>query len=178
MGFTALALAGACCPDGVLCYDDGGAPCGGDLEVVCPPGQYCDFGDGSCGASNALGLCALLPQECPAIFGPVCGCDGNTYGNDCEAAAAGVSVAFSGPCDTEGDACGGQLGTPCNAGEYCRFPIGTCGAADRTGVCSALTDEAVCPEIFAPVCGCDDRTYGNSCEADAAGVSIATEGEC
>jgi hypothetical protein len=78
--------------------------------------------------------------------------------------------------DSTGNACGGLEGLQCAKDQYCQFPIGTCGAADQTGTCELKPE--VCAQIYSPVCGCDDKTYGNDCEAAGAGVSIVSQGEC
>ena len=36
----------------------------------------------------------------------------------------------------------------------------------------------ICLTLYAPVCGVDGVTYGNSCNAEAAKVEVAYEGEC
>tara|TARA_B100002019_G_scaffold185027_1_gene159750 strand:+ start:282 stop:497 length:216 start_codon:yes stop_codon:yes gene_type:complete len=41
-----------------------------------------------------------------------------------------------------------------------------------------ISPDAVCVEIYDPVCGCDDVTYSNACYATASGVSTWTDGEC
>eukprot|EP01125_Pyxidicula_operculata_P000991 TRINITY_DN10872_c0_g1_i1.p1 TRINITY_DN10872_c0_g1~~TRINITY_DN10872_c0_g1_i1.p1 ORF type:complete len:112 (-),score=1.70 TRINITY_DN10872_c0_g1_i1:28-363(-) len=56
----------------------------------CANGEYCKRPDGSC---EGLGRCTTIPQICPLIYLPVCGCDGFTYSNTCAANAAGVNVA-------------------------------------------------------------------------------------
>ena len=61
----------------------------------CEPGSYCAKMKGDCGGR---GHCSPRPEVCPTVMLPVCGCDGITYGNACEAAQSGVSVAYDGLC--------------------------------------------------------------------------------
>ena len=42
----------------------------------------------------------------------------------------------------------------------------------------ALINETPCNLEYMPVCGCDDITYGNSCEASNNGVLSWDEGPC
>lgn len=65
----------------------------------CSEREYCEVSATQC---KGQGKCADRPDVCLMVYAPVCGCDGVTYGNLCEAAARGVSVISRNPCPSDG----------------------------------------------------------------------------
>lgn len=77
----------------------GASRCGGQPYRPCLPiGQYCGTTPATCHLRGAVGVCKTRPQFCIQLYRPVCGCNGKTYGNACEAAAHGQTVASQGEC--------------------------------------------------------------------------------
>jgi hypothetical protein len=82
-----------------------GELCGTRGSGSCDEGLFCDFVDGSCGATDAGGTCVAVPDVCNRMCGETCGCDGQTYCSACTANTAGVSVAHEGACDVVDPVC-------------------------------------------------------------------------
>lgn len=128
----------------------------------------------SLGCSNTGDSSACdLPCAVIRLYKPVCGVDGNTYGNSVAAACYAVPVANEGRCP-------GKLGEYCDTQGKCQDDLFCAAPADA--VCAEFGECAKKPEacilVYKPVCGCDGVTYGNACGAAAAGANVASDGEC
>ncbi len=96
-----------------------------------------------------------------------------------------LALAFTAACGTapadpapprHGKTCAGIAALQCGAGDVCVIAPGTCRMPDAGGICK--TRPQMCPHLVKPVCGCDARTYNNSCEAERAGASVLHDGQC
>lgn len=68
---------------------------------------------------------------------------------------------------------------PCGSdAEYCDYNPDTCGTNGETGRCQPRPAPSDCGATVEPVCGCDDRTYPNSCAAAVAGYDVKSAGSC
>jgi hypothetical protein len=103
---TAGATAGAAGSDPAAGGSSGGAGTG----VAGASGQPSDAsgaggdagGAGEAGAAGSGGAGGADACSCILLLSPVCGVDGKTYDNTCEASCAGVAVAHQGGCDDGG----------------------------------------------------------------------------
>ena len=81
-----------------------GKMCDGIAGIKCDAGLFCEHPAGRCGGADISGKCVKVPEVCAMsklkklIVRPVCGCDGKTYGNDCERQMAMVSKNHNGKC--------------------------------------------------------------------------------
>lgn len=136
------------------------------LDFECDAGEVCRPGG-----------CTVLNMTNNPTNNPTNNTTGSTNG--------GVECESSGDCDAgqvceDGvclGACGGFAGFECDATQWCDYPDDTiCGQSDFLGTCRPRPE--ACDDVLDPVCGCDGVDYSNSCDANAGGTDIASEGTC
>jgi hypothetical protein len=76
-----------------------GETCDGIAALQCDARLWCEHQAGQCAAPDGAGTCVKESGPmCTAMFLPVCGCDGKTYGNDCERKVAKAQLDHAGEC--------------------------------------------------------------------------------
>lgn len=151
------------------------------------------------------------PRLCTREYDPVCarrGGDRRTFGNSCQAEAAGYRVQRGGECalrdrpQPEERVCSRQFDPVCaRRGERRETFPNSCLAEEagyrvvRGGECRDDADDSggrnesdgrdgsggACTREYRPVCarrGSNERTFGNECEARSADYRIVSDGPC
>jgi hypothetical protein len=74
-----------------------GQRCRGIYPQSCGANEFCQLPPGSCNP-RAWGRCVAVPAFCYLLYKPVCGCNNNTYSNDCFRQQGRTSLRHNGPC--------------------------------------------------------------------------------
>jgi len=152
-------------------YGDIGAACRAGASVGVFWGGFCgDSIDANDPFDDATGV--------PPRWVTLCGSDAHCAADErcCSITSICYPVSDPGRCQLPPE---GTL-YPCTADDQCYSGYEYCAGdgCEGPGGCSRFDPEEQCGIRFEPVCGCDGVTYTSAPCASAAGVRVASEGEC
>ena len=176
----------------VSCYDDVDCPlgvcnrAGGYFCVKCLQNEDCKSGECNLESSTCVGCGSHVEcdDENPCTIGSC------TEQRACVFAPVDDGVLCdAGPCTTDGKCVGGvcqsggedplcgacQSSEDCGEAELCLKEPGAC---DEPGTCFPRPEKASCNAKMQEVCGCNQKSYGNACLAQADGTSVGQQGSC
>lgn len=121
-----------------------------------------------------LGARGCVPGDshelCPTVFAPVCGTDGVTYGNACEADAAAVEIAHDGTCEC----------APVLCDLYCEFGSATDATGCETCACNPppVCDEVLCDLYCEHGFAVDPTTGCETCSCSEPPTTCVSDADC
>jgi len=143
--------------------------------AVCKTGETKDDGCNTCSCSDGTWTCTHRTCTAPPCQpGETKPADDGCNSCSCSDNHEWLCTQMACPAPK---ACGARAGNTCNSAEYCAYQPGAyCGQADAQSTCQRRPD--ACDDIYAPVCGCDQKTYASACAAASAGVGTSSSGTC